>query len=176
MTLKSHLICDFHVKTSRFRHQKTRHLYGRQRITLPGNLHIWSTSGLSFLMHDIFTLSNATSYDKTKTGIMWAAPWQNQQNGMCAQQRLISAWASTQSDQSLRCTQINLGVRFLHAESRLWSDWADAQADLMLRWAHSHIVGFVMRRLKSWPPRTIYFGVTCPSVLKKFLRAQLVLI
>ena len=32
---------------------------------------------------------------------------------------------------------------------RLWSDWADAQADLILRWVHSHSVGFVMRQLKS---------------------------
>ena len=32
-----------------------------------------------------------------------AASWQNQQNGMCAQQRLGSAWASAQSVQSLRC-------------------------------------------------------------------------
>ena len=31
--------------------------------------------------------------------------------------------------------------------ARLWSDWADAQADLSLRWAHSPIIGFVMRRL-----------------------------
>ena len=31
---------------------------------------------------------------------------------------------------------------------RIWSDWADAQADLSLCWAHSHFVGFVMRRLK----------------------------
>ena len=36
----------------------------------------------------------------------------------------------------------------LSAQRRRWSDWADAQADLRLRWAHSHIVGFVMRRLK----------------------------
>ena len=35
----------------------------------------------------------------------------------------------------------------LSAQRRLWSDWADAQADLSLRWAHSHFVGFVMRRL-----------------------------
>ena len=28
------------------------------------------------------------------------ASWQNQQNGMCAQQRLGSAWASAQSGQS----------------------------------------------------------------------------
>ena len=32
-------------------------------------------------------------------------------------------------------------------QQRLWSDWADAQADPSLRWAHSHIVGFVMSRL-----------------------------
>ena len=33
----------------------------------------------------------------------------------------------------------------LSAQRRLWSD---AQADLSLRWAHSHFVGFIMRRLK----------------------------
>ena len=37
----------------------------------------------------------------------------------------------------------------LRAQRRLWSDWADAQAGLSLCWAHSHFVGFVMRRLKS---------------------------
>ena len=31
---------------------------------------------------------------------IWATSWQNQQNGMCAQRRLRSAWASAQSDQS----------------------------------------------------------------------------
>ena len=36
----------------------------------------------------------------------WAASWQNQQNGMCAQRKLRSAWASAQSDQSLRCALI----------------------------------------------------------------------
>ena len=36
----------------------------------------------------------------------------------------------------------------LSAQRRLWSDWADTQADLSLRWAHSHFVGFVVRRLK----------------------------
>ena len=33
---------------------------------------------------------------------IWTASWQNQQNGICAQRRLRSAWASAQSDQSLR--------------------------------------------------------------------------
>ena len=35
----------------------------------------------------------------------------------------------------------------LSTKRRLWSDWADAQADLSLRWAHSHFVVFLMRRL-----------------------------
>ena len=35
--------------------------------------------------------------------IIWATSWQNQQNDPCAQRRLRSAWASAQSDQSLRC-------------------------------------------------------------------------
>ena len=39
----------------------------------------------------------------------WAASWQNQQNGMCAQRRLRSAWASAQSDQSSLWRLIRLG-------------------------------------------------------------------
>ena len=38
----------------------------------------------------------------------------------------------------------------LSAKRRFWSDLADAQTDLSLRWAHSHVVGFVMRRLLYW--------------------------
>ena len=34
-----------------------------------------------------------------------ASAQQNQQNGMCTQQRLRSAWASAQSDQPLLCAQ-----------------------------------------------------------------------
>ena len=64
---------------------------------------------------------------------IWAASWQNQQNGMCAQRRLRSAWASAQSDQSLHCPhEESLGP--LNAQRRLWSDWANAQAYLSLRW------------------------------------------
>ena len=33
--------------------------------------------------------------------IKWASAWQNQQNDLCTQRRLRSAWASAQSDQSL---------------------------------------------------------------------------
>ena len=76
--------------------------------------------------------------------VKWAASWQNQQCGMRAQQRLRSAWASAQSDQSSLSAWRELGS---WAQRRLWSDWADAQADLSLRWAHNHFVGFVMRQL-----------------------------
>ena len=69
--------------------------------------------------------------------LKWAASWQNQQNGLCTQQRLRSAWASTQSDQSLLCAQwVAKDPTFLCEHSEDWSDWADAQADPSLRWAH----------------------------------------
>ena len=84
---------------------------------------------------------------QTDSGIdrIWAASWQNQQNGMCAQRRLRSAWASAQSDQSSLSLWRKLGSLPTHlAHSEDWSDWAD---DLSLRWAHSHCVGFVTRSL-----------------------------
>ena len=56
----------------RFLYQKRQHFATgkrdvycrRQCITLRSHLHILSTSGLSFLMHDVIRLSDATSYDK----------------------------------------------------------------------------------------------------------------
>ena len=84
---------------------------------------------------------------------IWAATWQNQQNG-CA--------PSEDSDQRPVRTQISVGIRPdwsvfafrkkkawvlsypLSALWRLWPDWVDAQADPSLRWAHTHFVGFVM--------------------------------
>ena len=77
------------------------------------------------------------------------ASWQNKQNGMCAQRRLWSAWASEQSGQSLCCPHKEAWVLSypLSAQRRLWSNWVDAQAVLCLRWMHSDFVGFVMRRL-----------------------------
>ena len=43
----------------------------------------------------------------------------------------------------------------LSAQRRLWSDWVDAQAGLSLRWAHSHFVGFVIRRLICYIGRVV---------------------
>ena len=80
----------------------------------------------------------------------WATSWQNQQNGMCTQWRLGSAWASPSL---IRVFAVRMKKAWvlsypLRAQRRHWSDWANAQADLSLRWAHSHFVGFVMRQLK----------------------------
>ena len=76
---------------------------------------------------------------------------------LCTHWRLGSAWASAQSDQSSLSAWWKLGPLATHwAHSKdsdqLWSDWADAQADLSLHWAHSHFVGFVMRRLMLFEP------------------------
>ena len=50
---------------------------------------------------------------------MWATSWQSQENGMCAQQRLRSAWASAQYDQSSLFTWRKLGSLAAH--------WADSE-------------------------------------------------
>ena len=77
----------------------------------------------------------------------WAASWQNQQSGMCAQRRLRSARTSAQFDQSSLCTQwVAKDPRFLHAAKTLirlggcpgWSVFAGRTC---------HFVGFVMRWL-----------------------------
>ena len=80
----------------------------------------------------------------------WAASWQIQQSGCTP---------SEDSDQPghppilTRVFAVPMNKDWvlsypLSAQRRLWSDWADAQADLSLRWAHTHFVGFVTRRLK----------------------------
>ena len=55
----------------------------------------------------------------------WAAAWQNKPNDLCAQPRLRSAWASAQSDQSLRCLHIEALGPWLPIghKQRRWSDW-----------------------------------------------------
>ena len=61
----------------------------------------------------------------------------------CAQQRLRSACAFAQSDQSsLWSLWVAKDQMLLHADSEDWSDWVGAQADLSLRF-----VGFVVQWL-----------------------------
>ena len=75
----------------------------------------------------------------------WAAAWQNQQNYLCAQRRLRSAWASPSvwSESSLCALLVAKDPMLLHADSedsdqigRMPSPILSAQADLSLRWAH----------------------------------------
>ena len=54
---------------------------------------IYGARGSAKLSHEIVQINMKT----------WA--WQNHQHGLCAQRRLRSAWASAQSDWSLRCPQ-----------------------------------------------------------------------
>ena len=80
--------------------------------------------------------------------IIWAASWQNQQNGMCTQWRLRSAWASAQSDQSSLCAQwVAKDPSLLHADSED-SDQAGRMPRLIWVFAGRtcHFVGFVMRQ------------------------------
>ena len=70
-----------------------------------------------------------TKKTNKQTNIIWAASWQNQQNGMCAQPRLRSARASAQYNQSLHCPYKKEWV-FSHplsAHRKLWCpSWSES--------------------------------------------------
>ena len=78
---------------------------------------------------------------------IWACTWQNQQNDLCTQRRLRSAWASAQSDQGLCCP---------HEEALVWVFTGDT----------GHFVGFVMRRLKCVSVQAVFFGALAMSTLR----------
>ena len=95
--------------------------------------------------------------------LIWAAPGQNQQNDICAQRRLRSAWATAQSDQGLLSSWRSLRpLAILRVHSEDWLDWADAQADPSLRWAHRPYCWFCHAAariyIKAKPPRSFWFG------------------
>ena len=85
----------------------------------------------------------------------WAASWQNQQSGMSPSEDSNQPGhpPSLIKVSAVRKKKVWVLSYPLSAQRRLWSDWADAQVNLSLRWAHSHFVGFVMRRLSYYIAR-----------------------
>ena len=77
---------------------------------------------------------------------IWAASWQNQQNDLCAQRRLGSAWASAQYDQSLRCPHEETLVSQLPIHHTAETDQTGWMPRLIWVFARRtyHFVGFVM--------------------------------
>ena len=78
----------------------------------------------------------------------WTASWQNQQNGLCIQRWLRSAWASVWSDQGLSCPHEET---LSPPEATHWvccevSDQTEQMPSL--GWAHRSFCWFVMRLLK----------------------------
>ena len=87
--------------------------------------------------------------EKKEVSIIWASVWQNQQNYLCAQRRRRSAWASTQSDQSLCCTHEETLVPYLSTECKAKTDQTGQIPGLIWVFAGrtGHFVGFVALQL-----------------------------
>ena len=76
---------------------------------------------------------------------IWATSWQYQQNGMCAQQRLRSSWASTHSDQRLRIHIKQTWVLSNHLSAQQSSDQTGRMPRLIcLCWAHMPFCWFCL--------------------------------
>ena len=81
--------------------------------------------------------------------IIWATSWENQQNELCAQRRLRSAWASAQSDQPPLSAWRKLGsltTQWAHSED---SDQTGRMSRLIRLYAGRTIILLVLRRLMS---------------------------
>ena len=95
---------------------------------------------------------------------IWAASWQNQQNGMCAPRKFRSAWASAQTDQSSLCTQgVAKDPSFLHVDS----EDSDQTGRIWVFVGRTcHLVGFVMRcliwrkQVLSWCGSTFFLYIS----------------
>ena len=122
-----------------------------QRPTSTGNLWLRVYILKTFLILLVHFLKNVRIHNfvnkfYTKYKIcyyhIWAASWQNQQSE-CAPSE------DTDPPSLIRVFVVRMKKAWTLSFplSEDWSDWADAQADLSLRWAHSHIFGFVTRWL-----------------------------
>ena len=71
----------------------------------------------SIIYHYSSIISLYSWYAVLAVDSTWAAERQNQRYDLCAKQRLRSAWASAQSDQSLLCAQwVAKDLMFLHGD------------------------------------------------------------
>ena len=87
---------------------------------------------------------------KTVWWYIWATSLQNQRNGMCAQQRLRSAWASVQSDQSAMRSMGSLGPQLSSCRQRRFCPgWSESLLGahailLVLSWGGSFVRCFLL--------------------------------
>ena len=77
----------------------------------------------------------------------WAAARQKHQNDLCAKRRLGSAWASAQSDHSLRCSHGEPWIRWAHSEEADQTGWLPRLISVFAK-CKCRFVGFVVRRLR----------------------------
>ena len=98
------LECNFMVDDFRWAEIKIYdvvfHVSFDRRIYIVRKSNLWIPANMKFLPTVNLMLLLLPKGDKSP---IWSAAWQNQQNDLCAQRRLRTAWASAQSDKSLRC-------------------------------------------------------------------------
>ena len=132
-------------------------IWGHRAIGAPVKVHLWTVSDFFFFFL-IFTVYVCPLVQFHQVWLKNKS-WNFIYEPPCNKTNKMAFAPSEDSDQPehppslIRVFAIHMKKAWvlsypLSAQQRLWSDWTDAQADLSLRWAHSHFVGFVMRRLK----------------------------
>ena len=79
---------------------KTKNIRSLRKILEKKSFVQYKNKNFALSLAPYFQIQNAKTKKSVWCGlIIWAASWQNQQNGMCAQRRLRAAW----DDPSLCC-------------------------------------------------------------------------
>ena len=104
---------------------------------------------LSWKKHNIYSYVFIWVPSLFRADMKWVSAWENQQNGMCTQPRLRSAWASAQSDQILRWPHAWVLSYPLSAQRRLirlggCPGWSESSLSthailLVLSWGGSNV-------------------------------------
>ena len=81
---------------------------------------------------------------------IWAASWQNQRNGRCAQRRSDQPGHPPSLIRVFAVCMKEAWVLSYPFSTRRWSDWADAQAHLSLCWAHMPFCWFCHEAAHLW--------------------------
>ena len=110
---------------------------------------LWASQLTSLLKHPYQKVSLHTPN--------WVAAWQNQQNYLCVHRRLISAWASAQTDQSLLSAWRNFGSLATHWAHSEDTDQTCGCADWSESLLGTHVILLVLSCCSSrWVTLVIY--------------------
>ena len=163
-------ISVFFMTTCHTKAMQVHHQWSCCRPVIVEESNFLSVLSLSVNIHPSVHPGHKVHYSQATraTKFIWAASRQNQENGMCAQWRLGSTWASAQSHQSSLSTWRKLGslaTHGVHSEDSVQTGWMPRLilvfAGRTVIWYTDFLIIYTDTEWCFWPSSLLYIaGVT----------------